>query len=598
MILGFTVVAAATSCGPPPAGDATPVARTAALSASTYEAVLGFEDPAAWSVVEGEQPPPTASDEHTEGEWSLAVQASGSVVLASPAISVSSALTGEVSYDLFVPAEQPNPSWFGSTRLSLSCPSHGIADAFLGEADLTGLVTGQFNTVTFRISDADTLASLAGGCADLSFRIGLYAPSDQTAPYLLDNLRVATPGDHLSPVLDCVFTQDLQTFYARFSYRNDADSVVVVPIGAENNFSSATAPVHQPESFLPGAPPAPFMVAFDGTPLTWHLGGREVTATADSPACDPTWLSAWTGRGPLSTTITTDHTFVDSALNLSGSTLRVMARVTTGGSQVRVHLSQRFSSDPLAVESVHVALRTTGSGIAPESDRALTFAGSPAITVPAGGDVWSDPVWLNVRTGQDLAISLYVPGDFHPTTEGGRGGIKTSYYKAGNQVSAPSLPSASTTRFIFAVYEVQVLAPGPAAAIVALGDSITEGACSNLDANGDWPDLLGARLPFLADGTAVAVLNEGIGSGRFASSDGAGLRGLQRLDEVLTFPGVRWVTLLMGVNDISYEDVDAAFLEDAYAQAIVKAHAAGVRIIGIPILPFGRSVKDVGDNVT
>jgi len=71
---------------------------------------------------------------------------------------------------------------------------------------------------------------------------------------------------------------------------------------------------------------------------------------------------------------------------------------------------------------------------------------------------------------------------------------------------------------------------------------------------------------------------------------------LNRLDELLTLPGVRWVMVLMGVNDISYEHADAAFLENAYAQAILKAHAAGTAIVGIPILPFGRSSKDVGNN--
>ena len=60
------------------------------------------------------------------------------------------------------------------------------------------------------------------------------------------------------------------------------------------------------------------------------------------PALGQTWVSAWGGRGPLSTTITTNHTFTDPAPNLSGRTLRVMAHLTTGGSQVRVRLSQRF----------------------------------------------------------------------------------------------------------------------------------------------------------------------------------------------------------------------------------------------------------------
>ena len=324
------------------------------------------------------------------------------------------------------------------------------------------------------------------------------------------------------------------------------------------------------------------------------LSSSLVEAAAQAQA--PTWVSAWLGRGPLSTTITTDHTFTDPVPDLTGQTLRVMAHLTMGGSQVRVRLSQRFSATPLGIDAGRVAIRSSGSGIVSGTDRPLTFAGRSSTVVPAGSDLWSDSVTLTVSAGQDLAISLYVPGVFVPTTEGGRAQVKTAYHSAGNQVSATSLTEASTTRQVFAVYEVQVLAPGPAAAIVALGDSITEGACSAVDADGNWPDRLAAQMPALPDGTAVAVLNAGIGSGRFASSDGAGLRGLSRLDELLRLPAVRWVTLLMGVNDISYEHVDPSFLETAYEQAITKSHQAGKEIFGIPILPIGRSVKDVGNN--
>jgi len=330
------------------------------------------------------------------------------------------------------------------------------------------------------------------------------------------------------------------------------------------------------------------------------LGGLTLTALWVAPAAGqtagPTWVSSWGGRGPLSTTITTNHTVNEPTPNLSGRTVRVMAHLTTGGSQVRVRLSQRFSAAPLAVGAAHVGVRGSGSAILGGTDRALTFGGASTVIVPAGGDVWSDPVALGVAGGKDLAISVYVPGAFTPTTEGGRGLTKTSYYKTGNQVSSLSFQSPSTTRQVLVVYEVQVLSPGPAATLVTLGDSITEGACSRLDANGDWPDLLSARMPVLPDGTAVGVFNAGIGSGRFVASDGAGLRGLTRLDELLALPNVRWVTVLMGVNDISYEDVSAAVLEDAYTNAITKAHAAGKKIIGIPILPFANSVKDVGDN--
>ena len=96
----------------------------------------------------------------------------------------------------------------------------------------------------------------------------------------------------------------------------------------------------------------------------------------------------------------------------------------------------------------------------------------------------------------------------------------------------------------------------------------------------------------MSDGTPVSVFNAGIGSGRFQSSDGAGLSGIKRLPELLALPSVRWVTILMGVNDISYEGATVANLENAYQSAIALAHAKGVKVIGIPILPFRQSVKD------
>lgn len=346
----------------------------------------------------------------------------------------------------------------------------------------------------------------------------------------------------------------------------------------------------------PESPPEPRRMD-EVSPSDGPVSDPGLPGVEPEPPLTGNWVSAWGGRGPLSTTITTDRTFQDPVPDLSDRTLRIMAHVTASGSQVRLRFSQRFSSSALELGAAHVAIRSSGSAIVLATDRALTFDGAATVSVPAGADVWSDPVDLAVAAGDDLAISVYVPGAFIPTTEGGRGQLETSYHQVGNAVSAESLPQAQRTTAVFVAYEVQVLSPDPAATIVALGDSITEGACSTLDSNGNWPDLLAQRQPTLYDGARLAVFNAGIGSGRFASSDGAGSRGLSRLDELLALPNVAWVVLLMGVNDISYEHVDAAFLQAAYAQAIQAAHAAGTRIVGVPILPFGGSVKDVGTNV-
>lgn len=125
-----------------------------------------------------------------------------------------------------------------------------------------------------------------------------------------------------------------------------------------------------------------------------------------------------------------------------------------------------------------------------------------------------------------------------------------------------------------------------------------EGACSDLDANGDWPDLLSKRLPSLPNGAKVGVANAGVGSGRFVSTcappnvNCAGPSGLSRLQDLLLLPGIRYVIVSMGINDISYNAISADDLISAYKSAISQAHLAGVKIFGVPLLPIKHSSKD------
>ena len=324
---------------------------------------------------------------------------------------------------------------------------------------------------------------------------------------------------------------------------------------------------------------------------------------AGADAADaPSWAPAW-ARAPLSTTVTTATTSVQATVpgQIKNQTLRLIAWSTVGGSQVRVKLTNRFSTTPLVVSSAHVALRQSGGTINTGTDRALTFGGSPSVTLAAGAETWSDPVALTVPQHADLAVSLYLPGTFTPTTFHPTG-LKTSYLsRTGNFTSSSTMPAptgfgTSTTTQVLFVSEIQVQPARPAETIVALGDSITDGACSNTNANGSWPDLLSARLPALADGTPVAVVNAGIGSHRFEASDGAGLSGLHRLPELLGEPGLKWVVLFEGINDISYEHATPAAIIAAYTTAIAQAHAAGVGVIGVPLLPIRHSTKDVGNN--
>lgn len=315
---------------------------------------------------------------------------------------------------------------------------------------------------------------------------------------------------------------------------------------------------------------------------------------------DKLWIDAWS-RTLLSTTVTRSTTSVQSTVptQFANQTYRLMAFTTVGGSQVRVKLSNGFSTAPLVIGAAHIALRDKNGSIRSSSDHALFFKGRRTVTLDPGTEAWSDAVNLKVAQHTDVAISIYLPQTFtatafHPT------GLKTAYLsKPGNFTAARTMPMAGTeptTTMLFFVSQIQVLAVPSTRSIVALGDSITDGACSDVDVNGSWPDLLSKRLATRPNGSSIAVINAGIGSNRFVTSDGAGLRGLNRLPELLQRNGVAWLILFEGVNDISYEHIAPDDLIAAYQAAIDQAHAAHIKVIGIPLLPFGHSVKDVGDN--
>ena len=200
---------------------------------------------------------------------------------------------------------------------------------------------------------------------------------------------------------------------------------------------------------------------------------------------------------------------------------------------------------------------------------------------------------------QDVSVSLYLPEStipeaFHPT------GLKTQYLAAGDHCGDATFLSAgagSRTTMYFFVSDLQVLAPAHSRVIVALGDSITDGAASASNANAAWPDVLSKRLPRLKDGTPVCVINMGIGSNRLLTSDDAGPAGLKRLEEdVLSRPNVSHLILMEGINDISYEQVPADKLIAAYEQVIEKAHAKGIKVFGATLLPIQNSRKDTPAN--
>jgi lysophospholipase L1-like esterase len=228
--------------------------------------------------------------------------------------------------------------------------------------------------------------------------------------------------------------------------------------------------------------------------------------------------------------------------------------------------------------------------------------------------MFSDPVTMAVPQMADLAIDLYLPGTTNApvTTTMHTAAFQTSYIsETGNYVGKATIPEVGKTRSWFLLSRIDVVAPDATGAIVAFGDSITDGTASTADANNRWPDHLARRL--LAQGIKMGVLNAGISGNRVLGEApvppgidtravGAGINALARFERhVLSQAGVTHVIVLEGINDIGNARQNptptADDLIEGHQQLIAQAHARGLRIYGATLTPFWGAAyyTDVGE---
>lgn len=282
--------------------------------------------------------------------------------------------------------------------------------------------------------------------------------------------------------------------------------------------------------------------------------------------------------------------------NLWNQTLRQVARVSIGGSRLAVELSNEYGSHPITFGAAHIALAGDGSAITDGSDRVLTFGGETSVTIPPGGVVLSDPVSLEVAPLGVVTVSLFVPG-VAPATTMHWDGHNTAWIAGGDQTAAARMPddARAMTQRLF-LTEVMVEAPDGTSAVIAFGDSITDGDGSTVDGFDRWPDNLARRLQ--EAGMNVAVQNQGI-SGAKVLSDRMGTNALARFErDVLSQDDARSVVVMMGINDIGWPGTGlapadapttAAAIIAGHKQLIARAHANGLKIYGATLTPFGDS---------
>ena len=329
-------------------------------------------------------------------------------------------------------------------------------------------------------------------------------------------------------------------------------------------------------------------------------GGLHAGSSADDHLRQNHWVGTW-AAGPQA-----NFLFID-APGFTNQTVRQVVHTSIAGRVIRVRLTNAHGAAPLAIGSAHVALRRSGASIAPGTDRVLTFSGEPSVTIAPGAPAFSDPVRLNVPAQADLAISLYLPGPTGPPTMHAFSWQTNYTSPAGDFTGAPDMPLAATRYCIelgsrpcmtpwYFLAGVDVMADRRTHAVVALGDSTTDGDApaadaAALDMNQRWTDFLARRLR--ARHRAIGVLNQGI-SGNSVLQSGFGDSALARLDrDVLAQPGARWLIVLEGLVDIifiapedSVPSVPARLIA-AHKQIIERAHTRGLEVYGATLTPAG-----------
>lgn len=283
------------------------------------------------------------------------------------------------------------------------------------------------------------------------------------------------------------------------------------------------------------------------------------------------------------------------------ATLRQLVRVSIGGKRIRIRISNVFGTSALTISEAAIALAQSpaSSRTVSSTDKPLTFSGGRSVTIPAGADYVSDPLWFNLPELGTLAISIHY-ADLPKAETGHPGSRATSYVEPGNAVARSNFAGSPTFEQWYFIAGVDVEAPSSSAAIVALGDSITDGHGVLANTNGRWTDVLAERLKRADAARSLSVLNVGIGGNRILD-DGIGPSAIARFGrDVMARSGVKFLIVLEGVNDLGVLTRDKPASADqhrrmvdriltAYRQMIGRAREHQIRIIGATIMPYGGS---------
>ncbi len=320
------------------------------------------------------------------------------------------------------------------------------------------------------------------------------------------------------------------------------------------------------------------------------------------------WVASWTGsaQGPYpsgyaSAQPVLTFAFPSPASGAHDQSFRLIVRPDLWGPVARLRFSNAYGTQTVTLDAVHVGLQQTGAAVLPGTNRAVSFSGLPRLVIPPGQVAWSDPVALDpAPAGARLAVSFHVVGDSGPMTWHAKA-LTTSYLSRPGAGAAPAgddseLGFPFTTTSWYFLDAIDVAAPPTTRAVVAFGDSITDGTASTLNGDDRWPDVLARRLHAVV-GDRVSVVNEGIGGNQVVGPAAygpdhpfpGGPAALQRLDrDALALSGVGTVIVLEGINDLGTQgNATPEAVEGGLKQLVARLRAGipGVRVVGATLTP-------------
>lgn len=274
---------------------------------------------------------------------------------------------------------------------------------------------------------------------------------------------------------------------------------------------------------------------------------------------------------------------------LKNNTVRQQVKVSIGGDKIKLTFSNEYGDIPLVIDSVHIAkLLYAGSpNIDTETDTAVTFnGGNESVTIAAGSTVTSDEIAFSFNSLDLLAVTTCVGNYTGGTVTCHSDGGCTAWVTEGNHVGDETFSAMSFNSSYYYLCRVDTYAEAGTKTVVCIGDSITDSACSTFNGFDGWVEVLSSSMQSNSETSNISVVNMGIG-GNMLLSGTWGVPTLERFErDALNVPGVRYICLMIGINDIGNAQADISEdIINGYKTLISAAHAKGIKIYACTLTP-------------